>query len=1380
MLGDESFLPPRPTEPKPEEGGLWEGIKGAGISAGIGGLKAVDYVLGLPDRGAHTIEDAIVTGKITEDPLGTAWNAVRNTLFTPSETPTLEQTLGEVTRKTGVEFGVGKAGEWDMGDFINVPAYFGADVLRSPSTYFSFGILPSARKLSGAGISALKALEKGGQEGVEAVARYAALHEAQTGLNLTAEEALKKVRAGGLEATLSKRLAAGEASYGFHGIGASDLSMGLPGELGKKLAPVVAAGEKVVDIARGIGKSTIQPLVGERVYGAAESVVGAFLPSTGVRGLDIMMNIREDATHTMKPAIDAAIDAQRFSAAKKFTEEEIGTAVKMAEQTQSDLHRVSLEGTVIGERYYKTPAAKIASDAQVQRVKTDLAERFAARRGTVAKTADELIAAGTPVERVRDIQMYAQKVSDALEITRRVATSVPGVQVEDIGTSTLRAVREGLDELDDFAKTMGFSGKEIGDTPVNLFLKDILDGPGYDGIKDMIRKRLDEFNIHLDNAATVPGFIPLRIANNKGVRDVLLKAERSDPGILRRMSDATGSIYTVEEANAAIQKAGTAATAGRAIKGRVSIGDLTRVMLRGWKKDGLTGVQLELAEAAEKGGAMFTKSPATFLGDYLEGTIRVVDSQMQQNMLANVFGDSLPAEVGALINLRDEMALKLKQAGKSREEAKKILAEFAPRHESILREARKAADAQAAGGWEHAQKKAELAVAQKQAAEEARAGLETSREGLFRENVNLPMAEGAEEVARAKARALKPAEFVAEGQIPPALDETLPRATAARETAERAVANAEQDVAQAGRFAKDQAGAAKLMAQQTREATSAAVGLERKAFELGEKVGAIQNFKEYEDVLKKFRELDREVANWHPGKGYVKASHLGFAPKDGRDFLLTAPVAEAYTRMKEMTRDPRFVAGAAQLWRDLSRGMKILQLTAPGSWARNWIGNTMNSALGGAFNPLSPASWKQYGQDMSQSFKILWLANKTGPEAAEALGNIQFHVGRVGDRDVTMTGAELLEKMRSMGAIDSGLWHGELTGLKDTLNAATSQMNVSHLGAAAKKGSLQLGKVNGAVENASKIAFVTGRLRAGDSLEEAIFKAQEYLFNYKNVAPGVQWARKWGIAPFMAWQAKNIPLQLEMMIKRPGYGAALMHLKDAVEGNAGRTREEDRATVEKITGQLGVRLSQNKDGSYNVITAEGVIPLADLPGFIEAFGDLSAGNLERFSKYLANMTGGPVRGAYALFLGRDFRTGKDLVGRDPLRTPLGDVSMSSRYKTALRETGGRPIGLLEEGADYLRGRKDRDTGQPMTAGSLAAWGSFALPFRVDTKGSPADKKALADSIDFKIRNLRSLMNKQRREGQTRALEENQKEVQRLQLERLSIFRPVGRAARSMK
>tara|TARA_R100000315_G_scaffold62502_1_gene44534 strand:- start:1133 stop:4399 length:3267 start_codon:yes stop_codon:yes gene_type:complete len=80
-----------------------------------------------------------------------------------------------------------------------------------------------------------------------------------------------------------------------------------------------------------------------------------------------------------------------------------------------------------------------------------------------------------------------------------------------------------------------------------------------------------------------------------------------------------------------------------------------------------------------------------------------------------------------------------------------------------------------------------------------------------------------------------------------------------------------------------------------------------------------------------------------------------------------------------------------------------------------------------------------------------------------------------------------------------------------------------------------LGRKN---EEVARLAHFLDRLNKGDTAEQASFSVRKFLFDYEELTPFERDVMK-SVLPFYTWMRKNIPLQLESIVKAPGRYAAI-------------------------------------------------------------------------------------------------------------------------------------------------------------------------------------------------------------------------------------------------
>jgi hypothetical protein len=101
-------------------------------------------------------------------------------------------------------------------------------------------------------------------------------------------------------------------------------------------------------------------------------------------------------------------------------------------------------------------------------------------------------------------------------------------------------------------------------------------------------------------------------------------------------------------------------------------------------------------------------------------------------------------------------------------------------------------------------------------------------------------------------------------------------------------------------------------------------------------------------------------------------------------------------------------------------------------------------------------------------------------------------------------------------------------------------------GLAARIPGVKLGLKTGEfIENYDKLAHYLDKLVKGYTPENAARSVKQFLFNYADLSPTEKALFK-KLVPFYTWQRKNLPLQLQMMLQKPGKFSQLGHIQNAM------------------------------------------------------------------------------------------------------------------------------------------------------------------------------------------------------------------------------------------
>jgi len=236
------------------------------------------------------------------------------------------------------------------------------------------------------------------------------------------------------------------------------------------------------------------------------------------------------------------------------------------------------------------------------------------------------------------------------------------------------------------------------------------------------------------------------------------------------------------------------------------------------------------------------------------------------------------------------------------------------------------------------------------------------------------------------------------------------------------------------------------------------------------------------------------------------------------------PVIEEISRVYKTFFDKDEVKGALKYIDGVQNWWKAMTLSLfPSYHARNMVGNTWNNYLAGM------------GVNSMGDYKKAMLIQSGFDKSPEGL--------------------RMLDDAMKLGVLDTGLYSNDVV---KTLNIA---MNKEKIG---KKALRQLTAeglpiqktraIGEAIENNAKFAHYLFKIRKGLSPEESALSVKKYLFDYGDLSAFERDVLKRAM-PFYTFTRKNLPLQLENIVKQPKKYGGIMKAKLAIEQEAG-TRDE--------------------------------------------------------------------------------------------------------------------------------------------------------------------------------------------------------------------------------
>jgi len=162
------------------------------------------------------------------------------------------------------------------------------------------------------------------------------------------------------------------------------------------------------------------------------------------------------------------------------------------------------------------------------------------------------------------------------------------------------------------------------------------------------------------------------------------------------------------------------------------------------------------------------------------------------------------------------------------------------------------------------------------------------------------------------------------------------------------------------------------------------------------------------------------------------------------------------------------------------------------------------------------------------------------------------------------------------------------------------------LGLQGESGIVEQGfRIGSYMDDRIRMAHLLGRLRQGDPMMDAIRSTKKHFFDYHQLSPMERtWARE--AIPFYGWSRKNIPYQLEMLIKRPDRIARFHGGLQAWEGSE-EVPSEEKYLNNWMKKNFSVRIRRNKSGQHEYFAFKNWLPIADIQDIFHGWEWLTQG-----------------------------------------------------------------------------------------------------------------------------------------------------------------------------
>lgn len=248
-----------------------------------------------------------------------------------------------------------------------------------------------------------------------------------------------------------------------------------------------------------------------------------------------------------------------------------------------------------------------------------------------------------------------------------------------------------------------------------------------------------------------------------------------------------------------------------------------------------------------------------------------------------------------------------------------------------------------------------------------------------------------------------------------------------------------------------------------------------------------------------FRQLNMKNISVPSGRGIV-AKNL-FYPEKAADYLERAHAI--YTKPDEVDTAIKNATKVYKSW----------LVTTPQQSVTNLVGNVVNAFMSGNEKMLRP-------DKLAKAGKIV-----IGKSIAPDIGKYKS--------------ADIMQAMKDYEVIGGqGQYHDIFSGTKN--------FSINPLKANNVAGKYSQYVNQHVVEEPFKVALYLQALEDGADLKQAALKVKDTFFDYAEVSDQAKNIRDYGLAPFITWQLKNIPMQVENLAMRPQKFAQTESMYDAV------------------------------------------------------------------------------------------------------------------------------------------------------------------------------------------------------------------------------------------
>jgi len=288
-------------------------------------------------------------------------------------------------------------------------------------------------------------------------------------------------------------------------------------------------------------------------------------------------------------------------------------------------------------------------------------------------------------------------------------------------------------------------------------------------------------------------------------------------------------------------------------------------------------------------------------------------------------------------------------------------------------------------------------------------------------------------------------------------------------------------------------------------------------------------------------------------------------------------VVEEVERVYKNFFDKKTAGAVLKLFDGVQNWWKAWTLSLfPSYHARNAVSNVFLNYIGDVKNPA----------DYAKSF-ALQAYKQTGKEKFAKLAG--FTKNKADD---------IIEQMEKFGVIGGGMYAVEIPNILETgvENVKNLKDFMKVLGKQfTREGKpIQLGRELGnLIEDNARIAHYLNKTSKGFIPEVASREVKKYLFDYGDLSAFERDVMK-RIMPFYTFMRKNLPLQIESIIKNPRKASKIVKARKGIEELAGTSDIKLPFMSEYIKEASPIKLRQTEKGDVDIFLMQNWIPVADI------------------------------------------------------------------------------------------------------------------------------------------------------------------------------------------